>query len=416
MKILALNCGSSSVKYQLFDWANKEVIAEGVVERIGIGDSFITHEAPQIGKKGTIKYAIDNHETAILWIINALTMGGGAVIKDMSEISAVGHRVVHGGEKFNHSVLITDDVVNHISEVSNLAPLHNPANLTGIRAARTKFPEVPHVAIFDTAFHQTMPQHAYMYAVPYEWYKSHSVRRYGFHGTSHLYVSKRAAALLGKDATECNIITLHVGNGVSCCAIKNGVSIDTSMGFTPLEGAIMGTRAGDMDSAIGPFMQKELDVGPRFMDNLLNKESGILGITGKFTDRRDVEIEASKGDLKCKLAIDMEAYRLRKYVGAYAAALGKVDAIVFTAGVGENSGLIRQKTLEDLEVLQVEIDKELNMNTRSKQGETEISTPNSKIRVFMIPTNEELVFIEDVIGILEDTYTEHTEYPYTFKN
>lgn len=414
MKILALNCGSSSLKYQLFDWDKKTVIGEGVVERIGIGDSFIKHNAVAIGKEGTIKYAIDNHEVAIQWVINALTTGGGAVIENMSEISAVGHRVVHGGEKFTQSVLITDDIVNHISELSHLAPLHNPANLTGIKAARLSFPDVPHVAIFDTAFHQTMPEHAFMYAVPFEWYKEQAVRRYGFHGTSHLYVSKRAAALLGKDAKDCNIITLHIGNGVSCCAVKNGVSIDTSMGFTPLEGALMGTRSGDIDAAIPPFMQKQLDVGPRFMDSLLNKKSGILGITGKYSDRRDVEAAAKEGDARCQLAIEMEAYRLKKYIGAYAAALGRVDAVVFTAGVGENGGLIRQKTIEDLDCLGIKVDKDLNMKTFGKHGETELSTPDSKVKVYMIPTNEELVFVEDVIGILQNTYTEHTEYPYTF--
>ena len=415
MKILALNCGSSSLKYQLTDWENKEVIASGIVERIGIGDSFIEHEAPKKDYKGKIKYAIDNHETAIQWVISALTTGDGAVINSMAEISAVGHRVVHGGEKFTKSVLITDDVINHISAVSNLAPLHNPANLTGIRAAKTAMPEVPHVAIFDTAFHQTMPEKAFLYPVPYDWYKSHSIRRYGFHGTSHLYVSKRAAALLGKDATECNIITLHIGNGVSCCAIKNGVSVDTSMGLTPLAGAVMGTRSGDIDPAIPLFMMKQLDVGPKFMDNLLNKQSGILGITGKYTDRRDVEVAANEGDKRCELAIDLEAYKLKQYIGMYAATLGRVDAIVFTAGVGENSTLIRQKAIENLDCLGIVVDKEKNMKTRSKSGETEVSTPESKIKVFMIPTNEEIVFVEDVVAIIKGDYDDHTKYPYSFK-
>ncbi|TWI73268.1 acetate kinase [Desulfobotulus alkaliphilus] len=414
MKILALNCGSSSLKYQLFDWTNKEVIATGVVERIGIGDSFIEHKVPTKDYKKKIKYAIDNHETAIQWIINALTTGEGTVIESMEEISAVGHRVVHGGEQFNQSVLITDDVINHIGAVSHLAPLHNPANLVGIRAARTAMPKIPHVAIFDTAFHQSMPEHAYLYALPYEWYKDFSVRRYGFHGTSHLYVSKRAAALMGKNANECNIITLHIGNGVSCAAIKKGLSIDTTMGFTPLAGAIMGTRCGDIDPAIPMFMMQRLDVGPRYMDNLLNKKSGVLGITGKYTDRRDIEVAAEAGDSRCKLAIEMEAYKLRKSAGEYAFALGSVDAIVFTAGVGENSGLIRQKTLEGLEFFGIKIDKEKNMSTFSKHGETEISTPDSKVKVFMIPTNEELVFVEDVVAIIQDQYEDHTKYPYTF--
>lgn len=415
MKILALNCGSSSLKYQLTDWANKEVVASGIVERIGIGDSFIEHEAPKKDYKAKTKYAIDNHETAIQWVISAITTGDGAVIDSMDEISAVGHRVVHGGEKFTQSVLITDDVINHISAVSHLAPLHNPANLTGIKAAKTAMPEVPHVAIFDTAFHQTMPEKAFLYPVPYEWYTNNSVRRYGFHGTSHLYVSKRAASLLGKDATECNIITLHIGNGVSCCAIKNGVSVDTSMGLTPLAGAVMGTRSGDIDPAIPPFMMKQLDVGPKYMDDLLNKKSGILGITGKFTDRRDVEIEAEKGDKRCELAIEIEAYKLKQYIGMYAATLGRVDAIVFTAGVGENSTLIRQKAIEDLDCLGIVVDKELNMKTRSKAGETELSTADSKIKVYMIPTDEEIVFVEDVVAIINGEYEDHTKYPYSFK-
>jgi acetate kinase len=338
----------------------------------------------------------------------------GAVISNMKEFTAVGHRVVHGGEKFNKSVLIDDDVVGVIKEVSNLAPLHNPANLIGISAARNALPGIPHVAIFDTAFHQTIPAHAFMYPVPYEWYQNNSVRRYGFHGTSHLYVSKRAARLLNKDPKDTNVITLHIGNGVSCCAIKGGVSVDTSMGLTPLEGAVMGTRSGDIDPAIPMFMMQQLDVGPKYMDSLLNKKSGLLGITGKFTDRRDVLKGADEGDKRCKLAVDMECYRLRKYVGAYAAAIGRLDAIVFTAGVGENAGVIREKVLDGLEVFGLVLDKEKNLKTFSKHGETEISKPESKVRVYMIPTNEELVFVEDVVGILEGTYTDHMQFKYSF--
>ncbi|MDY0133092.1 MAG: acetate kinase [Desulforegulaceae bacterium] len=415
MKILALNCGSSSLKYQLTDWDKKDIIASGIIERIGIGGSFIQHEAPLKNYKAKTNYAIEDHEVAIELVIKALIEGEGAVIDSMDEIAAVGHRVVHGGEKFTKSVLITDDVVNHIAEVSNLAPLHNPANLTGIRAAKIAMPEVPHVAIFDTAFHQTMPEKAFMYAVPYEWYQNNAVRRYGFHGTSHLYVSKRAAALLGKDANDCNIITLHVGNGVSCCAIKKGVSVDTSMGLTPLAGAIMGTRCGDIDPAIPLFMMKDLDVGPKYMDNLLNKKSGLLGITGQYTDRRDIENAAKEGDKRCELAVEMETYKLKQYIGMYAATLGTVDAIVFTAGVGENSGLIRQKVIEDLDCLGIVVDKEKNLNTRSSAGETELSTPESKIKVFMIPTDEEIVFVEDVVAIIQGKYDDHTTYPYTFK-
>lgn len=414
MNILALNCGSSSLKYQLFDWNQKEVVASGIVERIGIGESFIEHKVPATDFKEKTKTGIENHEVAINLVLKALTEGNGAVIKSMNEISAVGHRVVHGGEQFKQSVLITKDVINHINSLSILAPLHNPANLTGIRAAHAAMPNIPHVAIFDTAFHQSMPEKAYLYALPYDWYTECSVRRYGFHGTSHLYVSKRAAALLGKPAKDCNIITMHIGNGVSCAAVKKGLCVDTTMGLTPLAGAIMGTRCGDIDPAIPMFMMQRMDVGPKFMDNLLNKKSGILGITGKYTDRRDVEEAANAGDKRCELAIEMEAYKLRKCAGEYAFALGQVDAIVFTAGVGENSGLIRQKTLEGLEAFGIKLDRDKNLATFSKHGETEISTPDSKVKVFMIPTNEELVFVEDVIAIIQNKYEDHTKYPYSF--
>ncbi|MGA1846694.1 acetate kinase [Deferribacter abyssi] len=413
MKILALNCGSSSVKYQLFDWDNDKLMAKGIVERVGIGDSFIVHEVPG-QETWREEYECHDHNTAINLIVNTLTNKERGVIKEMNEISAVGHRVVHGGEKFKRSTLINNEVIKAIEEVQHLAPLHNPPNLAGIRAAKKVLPNVPHVAIFDTAFHQTMPRHAYLYAVPYEWYELYGVRRYGFHGTSHLYVSKRAAVLLGKNPKDCNIITMHIGNGVSHTAIRNGVSVDTSMGLTPLEGAVMGTRCGDLDPAIPLFMQQILDVNPKEMDTLLNKKSGILGLTGKYTDRRDVLDGAEKGDERCKIALEVEAYRLKKYIGAYMAVLGRVDAIVFTAGVGENAGIIRQMALEGLEELGIKIDKEKNLKTRSKDGETEISTPDSKIKVFIIPTNEERVFIEDVVAILNGTYKEHTEYPYTF--
>jgi len=413
MKILALNCGSSSVKYQLYDWENHKIIAKGIVERVGIGDSFIVHEVP--GKE-TLReeYECHDHSTAINLIVHTLESPTKGVISKISEISAVGHRVVHGGEKFKRSVLINDEVIKAIEEVQHLAPLHNPPNLAGIRGAQAVLPDVPHVAIFDTAFHQTMPESAYLYAVPYEWYEKYGIRRYGFHGTSHLYVSKRAAALLGKPAKECNIITMHIGNGVSHTAIKNGVSVDTSMGLTPLEGAVMGTRCGDLDPAVPLFMQQQLNVGPKEMDNILNKKSGILGITGKYTDRRDVIEGSEKGYKRCQLALEIEAYRLKKYIGAYYAVLGRVDAIVFTAGVGENAWLIREKALQGLENLGIIIDFEKNKKTFSKSGETEISTPDSKVKVFVIPTNEELVFIEDVVAILTGTYKDHTEYQYTF--
>lgn len=412
MKILALNCGSSSVKYQLYDWENHSVVAKGMVERVGIGDSFIIHEAN--GTSHREEYECHDHTTAISLIVHTLQSADHGVISSMEEISAVGHRVVHGGEKFTSSVLIDDSVIKAIEEVQHLAPLHNPPNLAGIYAARGVMPNVPHVAIFDTAFHQSMPDYAYTYAVPKEWYEKYGVRRYGFHGTSHLYVSKRAAKMLGKDPKDCNIITMHIGNGVSHTAIKGGLSVDTSMGLTPLEGAVMGTRCGDLDPAVPLFMQQQLGVSAKDMDNILNKKSGLLGITGKYTDRRDILNHCDINDKSCSLAINVEAYRLKKYIGMYYAVLGRLDAVVFTAGVGENAGAIRQLALEGLEEMGIVVDREKNLKTFSKSGETEISTPESKVKVFVIPTNEELVFVEDVVAIMTGTYKPHTEYPYTF--
>ncbi|MEA3465470.1 MAG: acetate kinase [Thermodesulfobacteriota bacterium] len=413
MDILALNCGSSSVKYQLFNWDKKELIAKGVVERVTIGDSFIAHEV--LGRQ-TYKeeYECPDHRVAIDLIIKTLIHPKHGAVKKMSEISAVGHRVVHGGEKFTCSVPIDDEVLEAIRAVQHLAPLHNPPNISGIEAAQAVLPDVPHIAIFDTAFHQSMPEHAYIYPLPYEWYEEYGVRRYGFHGTSHLYVSKRAALKLGKPLDKCNIITLHIGNGVSHSAIKGGKSIDTSMGLTPLEGAMMGTRCGDIDPAIAPFIMDQEGCTPREIDSILNKKSGLLGITGRYTDRRDVITKAEEGNKRCQMALDIESYRLKKYIGSYAAALGGVDAVVFTAGVGENAGLIRQKALEGLEFMGIHLDVEKNLKTFSKHGETEITKADSPVKVFVIPTNEELVFVEDVVGILNDTYTEHTKFPYTF--
>ncbi|MDK2846699.1 MAG: acetate kinase [Desulfuromonadales bacterium] len=415
MDILALNCGSSSVKYQLYSWERREVIAKGVVERVGIGDSFISHEVP--GREDyKSEHDCPDHTVAIELIIRTLSDEKVGVVKAMNEISAVGHRVVHGGEKFSSSVLITDEVLQGIKDVQHLAPLHNPPNIMGIEAAKKVLPDVPHVAIFDTAFHQTMPEEAYMYPLPYEWYEKHSVRRYGFHGTSHLYVSKRAAVLLGKDAKDCNIITLHIGNGASHAAIRGGVCIDTSMGLTPLEGAVMGTRCGDIDPAIPTFIMEREGYTAKEMDSILNKKSGLLGVTGKYTDRRDIGEGIKAGDKRCKLANDIEAYRIKKYIGAYMAALGKVDAIVFTAGVGEMGAEIRQQALEGLEALGIKVNKELNLKTRTKKAEVEISAPDSPVKVFVIPTDEELVFTEDVVGILENTYSDHMSFEYSFKS
>ncbi len=413
MDILALNCGSSSLKYQLFDWKKKEVIAKGMVERVTIGDSFIIHEVP--GRETyREEYECPTHETAIHLIIKTLTDKKHGVVEDMSQISAVGHRVVHGGEKFTCSVLIDDAVLEAIKEVQHLAPLHNPPNIAGIEAAKVNLPDVPHVAIFDTAFHQTMPEHAYTYPLPHDWYEKHGVRRYGFHGTSHLYVSKRASVLLGKAPKDCNIITMHIGNGVSHSAIKGGISVDTSMGLTPLEGAVMGTRCGDIDPAIPSFIMEREGFTAKEIDSILNKKAGVLGITGKYTDRRDVIEGAENGDRLCKLALEIEGYRLKKYIGSYAAAIGGIDALVFTAGVGEMAWLVREKALEGLDFMGIHLDKEKNRNTMTRKRESVITTPDSKVKVFVIPTDEELVFTEDVVAILEGTYTDHMNFQYTF--
>jgi acetate kinase len=413
MQILALNCGSSSVKYQLFDWVKMEVVAKGMVERVIIGDSFILHEVP--GREA-YRHESDcpDHKVAIDLIIRTLTDKDHGVLSQIGEISAVGHRVVHGGEKFTCSVMIDDAVLDAVKEVQHLAPLHNPPNISGIEAAQAVLPGVPHVAIFDTAFHQTMPEHAYLYPVPYEWYESHGVRRYGFHGTSHLYVSKRAAVILGKKPAETNIITMHIGNGVSHCAIKGGISIDTTMGLTPLEGAMMGTRCGDIDPAIPAFMMQKENLSAKEIDGILNKKSGVLGITGKFTDRRDVIENANAGDRRCQLALDIEAYRLKKYIGSYMAIIGRLDAVVFTAGVGEMGWPIREKAIEGLEHLGIYLDRERNKGAMTRKRETLITTDDSPVKVYVVPTDEELVFTEDVAAILAGTYTDHMQFEYTF--
>ncbi len=412
MDILAINCGSSSVKYQLFDWKNKEVIAKGLVERVIVGGSFIQHEVP-----GRQKYKKEsecpNHNVAMDLIVKTLTDPEHGVLTDISQISAVGHRVVHGGEAFTKSVLIDEKVLDAVKAVQHLAPLHNPPNIAGIEAMRAELPNVPNVAIFDTAFHQTMPDYAFIYPLPYDWYVRYGVRRYGFHGTSHLYVSKRAAVLLGKKPADTNIITMHIGNGVSHCAIKNGVSVDTSMGLTPLEGAVMGTRCGDIDPAIPGFMMQIEGLSAPEIDSILNKKSGILGITGKYADRRDVVAHAEKGDKTCKLAMEIEAYRLRKYIGSYMSVLGRLDAVVFTAGVGERGWQIREMACEGLEHMGIHLDKEKNREA-VKGKECAITTDDSPIKVFVIPTDEELVFTEDVAAILEGTYTDHMNFEYSF--
>jgi len=350
------------------------------------------------------------------FIIEVLTGSDNPVIQDIEQISAVGHRVVHGGEKFNKSVIIDKSALETFKELSNLAPLHNPPNITGIEAAREVLPRIPHIAIMDTAWHQTMPDYGYIYALPYSWYRNHAIRRYGFHGTSFLYTAKRASVLLGKDPFKTNLVIAHIGNGVSFNAVKNGISVDTSMGFTPLEGAVMGTRAGDHDAAIDLYMMDTLGVSTDEMNTILNKKSGLLGITEKYIDRRDILKAAREGDKRAQLAVEVETYRGKKYIGAYAAALGNVDALVFTAGVGEMSPQIRAKMTANLDMLGIRVDEEKNLISRSRNIETDITAPDAKIKVFVIPTDEELVMVEDSVALLEGTYDIHTHFTYSFQS
>lgn len=414
MDILTLNCGSSSVKYQLYRWSEKKVLSKGIVERVGIGGSFIDHYA---NGKGNFKFEHNcpDHKVAIKLIIDTLLDSEMGVIKDLKSIQGVGHRMVHGGEKFAKSVIIDDEFLKTFEALSDLAPLHNPPNLLGVRAAKELLPDIPHCAIMDTAWHQTMPRNAYIYSLPYEWYEKYRVRRYGFHGTSFLYVAKRAAVLLRKGSFDVNLIALHIGNGVSANAIKNGISIDTSMGLTPVEGLVMGTRAGDHDAGIDIYMMRKENLTVDQLDNILNKKSGILGITGKYTDRRDVEKAANEGDDRAKLAIDIETYRLKKYIGAYYFALGHVDAIIFTAGVGEMSSVIRGRTLDGLEEVGIVYDKRKNEISKTRNAETEITGEGSKVKIFVIPTDEELVFVEDTVALLEGRYDIHTNFRYSFE-
>ncbi|SDL89495.1 acetate/propionate family kinase [Halarsenatibacter silvermanii] len=399
MKILVLNCGSSSVKYQLIDISSEEALVNGIVERIGIEGSFLEQE---IGSEEIqIEKEVEDHSQAINLVINTLLDDEKGYLEDIEEISAVGHRVVHGGEKFSESVEITGEVIEQIEEVSDLAPLHNPPNLAGIRVCRDLLPNISQVAVFDTSFHQTMPEKAYMYALPYEYYEEYGVRRYGFHGTSHKYVARRAAALMERDIEDLNIITCHLGNGASLAAVKEGSSVDTSMGLTPLEGLVMGTRCGDIDPAIVPFLQKREDLSPEEIDDVMNKNSGMLGLSGISNDARDIEEAAEEGDERAKLTEDVFCYRVKKYIGAYAAAMGGLDCVVFTAGIGENSVTMREKILKDLDFLGLEIDDKANQI----RGEEKIITnPNSETAAAVIPTNEELMIARDtarIAGILQ---------------
>ncbi len=414
MVILTLNCGSSSAKYQVYDWNNKEVLAVGIVERVTQGGSFISHRAK--GKpEHTFEHDCPNHTVAVDLIIKTLTDPEWGVITDMSVIKAVGHRLVHGGSKFTKSVIVTDEVMATFKEVQDLAPLHNPANIMGIEAAKKVLPDVPHCAVMDTAWHQTMPAASYMYAVPYEWYEQYAVRRYGFHGTSFLYTAKRAAVLLGQDPFKTNLIIAHLGNGSSINAVKDGLSYDTSMGMSPLEGLVMGTRSGDVDPAVPFYLMRAAGMTAAEAESALNKKSGLLGITGKYTDRRDIQAAVEKGDERCILAQDIEAHRVKKYIGAYAAVIGRVDALVFTAGVGEMAPFIRKKVLEGLQPMGIVYDAEKCMISKTRNAETEITGPGSKVRIFVIPTDEELVMTEDAYALMEGTYDLHSKFTYSFQ-
>ncbi|NNG66182.1 acetate kinase [Caldanaerobacter subterraneus] len=392
MKILVMNCGSSSLKYQLLDMENNKVLAKGLAERIGISDSLLTHQAE--GKeKVKIQRDMKNHKEAIQLVLEVLVDKEIGVIKDMKEIDAVGHRVVHGGEYFTDSVLIDDEVIKKLEDCIDLAPLHNPANIEGIKACQQIMPGVPMVAVFDTAFHQTMPDYAYIYPIPYEYYEKHRIRRYGFHGTSHKYVSMRAAEILGRPIEELKIVTCHLGNGASITAVKNGKSIDTSMGFTPLEGLAMGTRSGSIDPSIVTFLMEKEGLTAHQVVDILNKKSGVYGISGISNDFRDIENAAfNEGNKRAMLALKVFAYIAKKTIGAYAAAMGGVDAIVFTAGVGENGPEMREFILEGLEFLGFTLDKEKN---RVRGKEAIISTEDSRVKVMVIPTNEEYMIAKD---------------------
>ena len=391
MIVFVVNCGSSSLKYQLIDMTKESVMAKGLIERIGMDGSVLKH-TPGSEEAVEINTEIPDHKVAIQLVIDALTNENHGVIKKMSEINAVGHRVVHGGERFTDSMLINSDVIAGIEACCEIAPLHNPPNLHGIHACMELMPEVPQVAVFDTAFHQTMPKTAFLYGLPYEMYVKYGLRRYGFHGTSHRYVAQRAAEMMGEHMSDLRIITCHLGNGASLTAIKYGKSVDTSMGYTPLEGLIMGTRSGEIDPAIIPFLMEKENMDAQQIDNLLNRQSGILGISGVSSDFRDLEAAANDGDERSQLAIDIFAYKVRKYIGGYVAAMGGVDAIVFTAGLGENSPFMREKICNGLEYLGTRIDPELN-KIRGKARE--ISIKRSRTKIFVVPTNEELVIARD---------------------
>ncbi|HOA54240.1 MAG: acetate kinase [Acetivibrionales bacterium] len=396
MKILVINTGSSSLKYQLIDMENEAVLAKGLCDRIGIDNSFIKHT-----KTGSDTIVVDidmtNHRAAIKQVMGVLTDEKNGVISDMSEIAAVGHRIVHGGERFHDSVIIDEDVMGAIRECIELAPLHNPPNIIGIEACQHIMPDTPMVAVFDTAFHQTLPQYAYLYALPYEMYEKHGIRKYGFHGTSHKYVAQRAAAMLGKPLEELKLITCHLGNGASVCAVEYGKSVETSMGFTPLDGLAMGTRSGTVDPAVVKFLMENEKMTPREIDEYLNKKSGVLGISGVSSDFRDLEEAFDNGNGRARLAIKIFCYRVKQYIGSYAAVMNGLDAVVFTAGIGENNPLVREIIMENLDFLGLGIDPEKN---KVRGQEMDISTEDAKVRTLVIPTNEELAIARETLKLI----------------
>lgn len=397
MKILVLNCGSSSVKYKLIDTKTDQTLAEGGVEKIGLDDGFLKYRLPD-GSKAITELGHIDHRQGVEAILSNLTAPKTGCIKSFDEIDAVGHRVVHGAEKFSKSVLITPEVIRQVKDCYDLAPLHNPANITGIEAITALMPEVPQVAVFDTAFHQTMPAKSYMYALPYKYYAEDGVRRYGFHGTSHRYVSARAAEFLGIDITDCKMVTCHIGNGGSITAVLNGRSVDTSMGLTPTEGLMMGTRVGDVDPGAITFLMNKHNLSIGQMQNIINKESGVAGVSGLSNDMREIEAAVKEGNEKAKLALDMYEQRIIKYIGAYAAEMGGLDVIVFTGGVGENQTGVRENVCAPLRFMGVEIDNAFNATVRGR--EAEISTPQSRVKVVVIPTDEELMIARDTEAIV----------------
>ena len=397
MKVLVINAGSSSLKYQLLD--GETVLAKGNCEKIGLQDSFVVYKANGMEKR--IETYMPTHNEAVTSVLNLLTDKEVGVVKSLSEVEAFGHRVVHGGEIYNDSVVVDAEVMKTLEELKPLAPLHMPANISGIRSCMELYPDKPNVAVFDTAFHQTMPEYAFLYGLPYEAYQDWKIRRYGFHGTSHKYVSAELAKAMGRPIEELKLITVHLGNGSSICAVKNGKSVDTSMGFTPLEGLVMGTRCGDLDASVLEYIESKTGWTLKEITNYLNKKSGVYGINGVSSDMRDNNAEIEKGNKRAQLVIDVLSYKIRKYIGSYAAAMGGVDGIVFTGGVGENQEDVREYCLEGLDFMGIELDKDKNYNI--PRGTTEeLTGKNSRVRIFRIPTNEELVIARDCVRLCEN--------------